>query len=415
MVKRLAVAIIAVVLMASAFRIDFARAQVSAQDETCLSPPFKADVAVVVAGWYEPVLHDPLGFIHGAYLVYWALINYLNTSKDRIAFLAPVLDYPDMPTVIKNSITGLATKENVRYHLNSNGWLKSQVDEVKGASIFIYFASHGVGYCTAENKLYGGRIEEDGDEGPEHFINGSRVGVDEGIQLFADDSIYWDDEMKADLEWLNTRLVISTIMLQSCYSEDVNGTCFSGGFIDDLSSKYRRTIITAANETGTSSGTYPFPSFTRCFMEALIGYPVKFWPDGSDGDICWDYVRPSFDWPFKTLRGAFEYALKTDGYYLTGQEHPWFDDDGNKLPNYYEGSEHPDFPWNGQELWRWLHCDVNLDGIVSMKDIGIVIHAFGGTPGNSNWNRHADVYENWLVDMRDVGYVTGKYGWQDTS
>jgi hypothetical protein len=54
--------------------------------------------------------------------------------------------------------------------------------------------------------------------------------------------------------------------------------------------------------------------------------------------------------------------------------------------------------------------DVNHDGKVDMKDIGVTVKAFGSTPGDPRWNPDADVTGDNLVDMKDVGKVVGDFG-----
>jgi hypothetical protein len=43
------------------------------------------------------------------------------------------------------------------------------------------------------------------------------------------------------------------------------------------------------------------------------------------------------------------------------------------------------------------------DGIVDMRDIGIICNHFGTTPSGSGWNSNYDVNEDSVVNMRDIG------------
>lgn len=54
--------------------------------------------------------------------------------------------------------------------------------------------------------------------------------------------------------------------------------------------------------------------------------------------------------------------------------------------------------------------DVNGDGIVDMKDITIIIYAFGTTPGYPRWNPEADLNNDNVVDVKDVTITLRNYG-----
>lgn len=54
--------------------------------------------------------------------------------------------------------------------------------------------------------------------------------------------------------------------------------------------------------------------------------------------------------------------------------------------------------------------DINHDGKVDMKDVGIVVKAFGSTPEDPRWNPNADVNNDGRVDMKDVGIVVADFG-----
>jgi hypothetical protein len=56
--------------------------------------------------------------------------------------------------------------------------------------------------------------------------------------------------------------------------------------------------------------------------------------------------------------------------------------------------------------------DVNLDGIVDMKDLSIAAKAFGARPGDPRWNPEADVNGYGTVDMRDIGLIAKNIGKQ---
>jgi hypothetical protein len=63
-------------------------------------------------------------------------------------------------------------------------------------------------------------------------------------------------------------------------------------------------------------------------------------------------------------------------------------------------------------IWS-LHpknMDLNGDGIVDMKDIGLVARAFGAIPGSPRWNTVCDIYDNRAIDMKDIGAVARAFG-----
>jgi peptide/nickel transport system substrate-binding protein len=83
-------------------------------------------------------------------------------------------------------------------------------------------------------------------------------------------------------------------------------------------------------------------------------------------------------------------------------------------------------------LWKWYYCphstyaecppypvcnhlpyDVNYDGTVDMKDIGICCKAYGSTygpPQHPRWHFRCDVDNDRKIDMKDIGYVAKYYG-----
>ncbi len=56
--------------------------------------------------------------------------------------------------------------------------------------------------------------------------------------------------------------------------------------------------------------------------------------------------------------------------------------------------------------------DLNNDGVVDMKDIGLVARAFGSYPGSPGWNPVADVNGDNKIDMKDIGLVARHFGEQ---
>jgi len=54
--------------------------------------------------------------------------------------------------------------------------------------------------------------------------------------------------------------------------------------------------------------------------------------------------------------------------------------------------------------------DVNGDGKVDVKDIGIVARAFGSTPSDPRWAPAADLNGDGRIDVRDISIVASNFG-----
>jgi uncharacterized protein (DUF2141 family) len=59
---------------------------------------------------------------------------------------------------------------------------------------------------------------------------------------------------------------------------------------------------------------------------------------------------------------------------------------------------------------RAILGDVNGDGKVDMRDLGIVAKAFGSTPLDPRWNPAADLNGDGVVNMVDIGIVAINFG-----
>lgn len=53
--------------------------------------------------------------------------------------------------------------------------------------------------------------------------------------------------------------------------------------------------------------------------------------------------------------------------------------------------------------------DLNGDGIVDMRDIGLVCESYGAYPGSPRWNLYADLNRDQRVDLRDIGLCCFNY------
>ncbi|MEM2912266.1 MAG: dockerin type I domain-containing protein [Candidatus Bathyarchaeia archaeon] len=54
--------------------------------------------------------------------------------------------------------------------------------------------------------------------------------------------------------------------------------------------------------------------------------------------------------------------------------------------------------------------DINGDGKVDMKDVGIIALAFGSSLGHPRWNANADINQDGVVDINDILIVLSHFG-----
>jgi hypothetical protein len=54
--------------------------------------------------------------------------------------------------------------------------------------------------------------------------------------------------------------------------------------------------------------------------------------------------------------------------------------------------------------------DINFDGRVDMKDIGIAGRAFGSYPDNPRWNPLSDENEDGKIDIMDIALTARNFG-----
>lgn len=54
--------------------------------------------------------------------------------------------------------------------------------------------------------------------------------------------------------------------------------------------------------------------------------------------------------------------------------------------------------------------DINGDGKVDMRDVGIAAKGYGARPDSPNWNPIADINRDGKVDMKDIGAIAKHYG-----
>jgi len=353
-----------------------------------------------------------------------------------------------------------ANKINFQWALTN--WLNNI--STPDTQVWIWIFSHGVGLhhqpppsSRIEGwwSIDGGRAEVNSDEGPEiteylinEDVNGDGdksnttwVGVDEGICLspLTGNEIVWDDEFKEWLIGLNYRRMV--IFIDSCrnpqVSENETASCYSGGFIDDLSAP-RRIIITPTNETYYAwyNGTTGISYFEEPFMEALTPYTHA-----------WYVARNLMDYDDNTsVLEAYAYAYEHDmarkavrnpsGFpeddpwkdtypysYRMIDESPWFDDGGNFLPTFKNGTDVGVWdPADGSLAWytwlakeRYSGCveDVNDDYKVDLTDISLAAQNYGYF-FPAYWNSQCslvDLNEDNRIDLSDYLAIALKFGW----
>jgi hypothetical protein len=54
--------------------------------------------------------------------------------------------------------------------------------------------------------------------------------------------------------------------------------------------------------------------------------------------------------------------------------------------------------------------DVNGDGKVDMKDVALVVKAFGAFPSDPRWNPSCDLNLDGRIDLRDIAEVVKNFG-----
>lgn len=80
------------------------------------------------------------------------------------------------------------------------------------------------------------------------------------------------------------------------------------------------------------------------------------------------------------------------------------------------GKLYNEVPFEGCDVIKVrMPGDVNCDGKVNMRDIGIICSSFGAYPTHPRWNSEADMNEDNTINMKDLGTVCTNYGkeWTD--
>jgi len=339
---------------------------------------------------------------------FWAVIIIGNSPADRNAFrLNDILStYYDV-----DEVDGplYCSKEMARAEITE--WLASRSDY--GDLVLIFFTCHGVGYDIKTGEI-NGRIDVDGDEGPEIYNASSSewFGVDEGLVMY-DNQIYWDDELKEDLKSVKYGRLI--VLVEACKLENSTDglSCYCGGLIDDISGP-RRIIVTATNET------------TSAYLEDVTrrGWFFKFFVEALNPETHFDEADTDGDGAVSILE-AFYFAVQHDPVGPCGLrwETPWLDDDGDRLPTFKYGQDWIDSEgyylaaqtWLNKTMYSGNVADIDNDYRVDGIDVWIVSSHFGGICNpyaNEKWYPLADVNYDNIIDGIDMWIVAKNFGWQ---
>jgi len=273
--------------------------------------------------------------LRDCYYMFHLLTSHWGVSRDHIKFLDINPTDAQYSWVPWGTIDGNCSYSSVKAAID---WLKAH--STSNDNVLIFIASHGGGYDPGMSlEQSGGRIDVSRDEGNETWGGSEWYGVDECIKFDdAGDSSkrwwYWDDDFKTDSTGMSYNQL--TIVLMSC---------FSGGFIDDLSAP-NRIIITSSKETTTTTSSFDiaagFTPFIGYFLDAFNGdvfhryhavwntsdvnnriadaYEITV-PDGACDGVDW--------------RDAYAYAREHFPY-----DSPWFDSNGNGIPTYKYGQDY---------------------------------------------------------------------------
>jgi len=316
--------------------------------------------------------------------------DYMYNTLNQMQYYLPDIALFELSYLTQNgSMNGFATHDSVLQWVNTHALQLGIYD-----TLFLFLEGHGGG-AKADGTLEGGREDLDGDERLEHHDADYRwFGVDECFKLMPEMNdpgtweYIWDDELALALLPAVCHIVV---VINSC--KDINNmnstlSCFSGGFIDDLSGQ-RRIIITSSNETGTS---------WFADAELRIGFIWHF-IDGVAWGMSW---REAFNFAFEADEFR-RWIIPDTGGQIINLETPWYDDDGDDLPNFCSGSDYLDYDDGAfgssvypLSIYGILIGDINFDGVVTIKD---------ATPLGIYWhmsNRKYDINNDGIIDIFDA-------------
>jgi hypothetical protein len=361
--------VILVVLMASNLNLVSSSASV------------RVNWALLISGSNALFGHQSREPLCDCYYMFHLLTSHWGIPRDHIKFLDIYPADAEYGYVPLGTIDGdCRNYSNVKVAID---WLKAR--STSNDNVLIFIASHGGGYSPPE--ISGGRVDVSGDEGSEVWDGSRWYGVDECI-VFRDFDfsvlwLYWDDDFKTDLAGMSYNQMVIVLM-----------SCFSGGFIDDLSAP-NRIIITSSKETAvthTASTAVDFTPFIGCVLDAFNGdvfhrYHAVWNTNDVNNRIVdtYEITVPDQDCNGVDWRNAYAYAR--DKY---PDDSPWFDSNGNGLPTYKNGRDYVE-----HFLYVW-----HIYGGYTTPDTGGYEYPEGTTVNVYATPYSGYYFDHWLPDDR---------------
>jgi hypothetical protein len=126
-----------------------------------------------------------------------------------------------------------------------------------------------------------------------------------------------------------------------------------------------------------------------------------------------------------SMAEAFWYAWEHDIARIDGRESPWIDDNGNKLPTFFNGTDQLDsndglpgyvadriiFPSIYNDIPHpWLVGNFNNDGIVDIFDVVYLAGSFGSYPEHPDWKLDTDLNYDNTIDIFDLVTIALNFG-----
>jgi len=187
-------------------------------------------------------------------------------------------------------------------------------------------------------------------------------------------------------------------------SFDFADYCMEGALDNNMYERYTQFFTGSYEGTWNHYGSYRNPTLTN-----LI-YSLDTVPAGSQ-------AQQNIANQIQTIVGSNMPIIPEGGHpnwYIYSDKY-WMG-----FPDQYSNPLLPSGPYVGNanladlQLGIWgLHpknLDLNGDGKVDMKDIALVVAAFGTIPGNARWNTIADINDARQIDMRALITVARAFG-----
>jgi len=156
------------------------------------------------------------------------------------------------------------------------------------------------------------------------------------------------------------------------------GIVLCGG--SSYNSVSRNTLVNTAEGiglTGTGNLIYHNNFINNRYQAVMIASFTNFWNNSIEGNYWSDYTETAFN---NYGIGSVPYVIDTQNI------------DYHPLRSPY------------------MLGDINHDGKIDMRDVGVVAKAFGGKFGDPSWNPYADIDETGEVTMIDVGISARNFG-----